>query len=398
MKRVLIIDDDCFDEEESVRAGFEGTDIEPFLCDNKDDAIKHIRSKALFDCIVLDWFLDGENSALSQLILKELEGNYYSPVLIYSAHSEDFKTVRDSGVITYPDNLIHEVAKDNFTDIRTKVEAWINSNTTAKLSNIYIEKVYEHIHKTFWKLNDIPDGNIAAIYKDIISDNGNIDWSDDFVINLLLQGIISNNDFRTKITGLILQLSEVYPATTTEQRKKIVSTILYYKSHPEFPSSGDIIKVTAGEQLYYGLVITPDCDLSNPKTKYLEFIELIDHTKVNIGDNGFISKYIELNKSESHFYLPCIPAGGDTLSDLVAVFKAKHYLKAKDNDGKIYPKTKNKIKYADVFIFQNTDCCIEYICSLVNPYKSELMQRKNSHDSRVGIPGVYEYLKGYQSS
>jgi len=393
MKRILIIDDDCFKEEEFIRESFEETNIELFLCDNKDDGLKHIRSKALFDCVVLDWFLEEENSKLSELILKELEKNYYSPVLIYSAHFEDYRAVKDSGAITYPENLIHEVRKEDFTDVRAKVETWLNTNTTAKLSGIYIEKVYEHIHKTFWGLNEIPDGNIAAIYKNIICENGNIDWTNDFIIHLLLQGIISDNDFRASISSLVTCLNEANPATTLEQRKKIVSTILYYKSHPEFPSFGDIIKITVGEQSYYGFITTPDCDLSNPKTKYLEFIKLIDHTKNNIGDKDFISKYIEPNKSESHFYLPCIPAEKETLLDLVAVFKAKHYLESKNNDGEIYPKAKNRIKYIDIFVFQNTNCRIEYICSLVNPYKSELMQKKNSHDSRIGIPNVYEYLK-----
>ncbi len=394
MKRVLIIDDDCFKEEESIRQGFDGTGIELFLCDNKDEGLKHIRSKALFDCIVLDWYLEEEDSTLSQLVLKELEGNYYSPVLIYSAHSENFRAVKDSGAITFPDNLIHEVAKGNFSDIRTQVENWLNANTTAKLSSIYLKEVYEKIHKTFWSLNKIPDGNIASAYKNIVSDNGNIDWANDFVVNLLLQGIISDAQFRSEISGLISQLQAGNPATTAEQRKAIVSKVLYYQSNPEFPSSGDIVKATVGNQSCFGFITTPDCDLSNPKTKYLEFIELIDHTTINIGDKGFISKSIEPNKSESHFYLPSIPDKAGNLIDLIAVFKAKHILQAKNNNGALYPKAKTKVKYADTFVFQNTDCTLEYICSLVNPYKSEFMQKKNSHDSRVGIPGVFEYLKG----
>ncbi len=48
MKRILIIDDDCFTEEESIREGFAGTDIELQLCDNKDDGLKHIKSKSSF--------------------------------------------------------------------------------------------------------------------------------------------------------------------------------------------------------------------------------------------------------------------------------------------------------------------------------------------------------------
>lgn len=394
MNRVLIIDDDCFKEEESIRDGFEGTGIELFLCDNKDEGIKHIRSKALFDCIILDWFLEEENSSLSQLILKELEGKYYAPVLIYSAHSANFKQVRDSGAITFPNNLICEVEKGNFTDIKNRVENWLKTNTTAKLSNIYLKEVYNKIHTTFWSLNEIPDGNIASVYKNFVSDSGNINWTNDFIVNLLLQGIISDADFRNEISTLIQELKEQNPVTTDEQRKIIVSKILYYQSHQIFPSCGDIIKATSGNQTCYGFITTPDCDLANPKTKYLEFIELVDHTQLNIGDKGFITNSIEPNKSESHFYLPAIPLEDKKLSNLVAVFKAKHHLQAKNNNGLLYPKAKTKIKYTDTFVFQSNDCSIEYLCSLVNPYKSELLQKKNSHDSRVGIPGVYEYLKG----
>ncbi|HRI34253.1 MAG TPA: hypothetical protein PLD02_10905 [Saprospiraceae bacterium] len=394
MKRVLIIDDDCFKEEESIRAGFANTGVELFLCDNKDEGLKHIRSKALFDCIVLDWFLEEDDSSLSQLVLKELEGKYYTPVLIYSAQIENFQHVKESGAITFPENLIHEVAKEKFSDIRVQVENWLNTNTTAKLSSIYLKEVYDKIHATFWNLNKIPDGNIASAYKNIVSDNGNIDWANDFVVNLLLQGIISDAQFRSEISRLISQLQSGNPATTIDQRKVIVSKVLYYQSNPEFPSSGDIVKVTVGNQSCFGFITTPDCDLSNPKTKYLEFIELVDHTTINIGDKGFILKTIEPNKSESHFYLPSIPDKTGQLTDLVAVFKAKHHLHSKNNNGTLYPKAKTKIKYTDTFVFQNVDCTLEYICSLINPYKSELMQKKNSHDSRVGIPGVFEYLKG----
>ncbi|MFT4154333.1 hypothetical protein [Parafilimonas sp.] len=394
MKRILIIDDDCFKEEESIISGFEGTGIELFLCDNKDEGLKYIKSKALFDCIVLDWFLEEDDSSLSQLVLKELEGTYFAPVLIYSAHSENFKQVKESGAITFPHNLICEVDKGNFTDIKIKVENWLTANTTAKLSNIYLKEIYSKIHATFWNLNNIPDGNIASAYKRIVSDNGNIDWTNDFIVNLLLQGIISDSGFRNEIANLISELGEQNPATTPEQRKMIVSKILYHQSHPTFLSCADIIKTTVGKQSCYGFITTPDCDLANPKTKYIEFIELIDHSKLSIGDKGFIANSIETNKSESHFYLPAIPIKGEELIDLVAIFKAKHHLQAKNNSGTLYPKAKAKIKYTDTFIFQNVDCSVEYICSLVNPYKAELLQKKNSHDSRVGIPGVYEYLKG----
>lgn len=199
MKRILIIDDDCLAEEESIREGFAGTDVELFLCDTRDKAMKLINSKALFDCIVLDWYLEDENSNLSRLILKALEKEYYAPVLIYSNHALNFREERDSGIFFYPENLICEVDKGDFKDISAKVLDWLNTNTTAKLSNIYLEKVYEKIHQTFWNLNDIPHGNIASVYKHISSENGNIDWANDFVVNLLLQNLVSDENFLSLI-------------------------------------------------------------------------------------------------------------------------------------------------------------------------------------------------------
>ncbi|MEK7724703.1 MAG: hypothetical protein AAB336_10170 [Acidobacteriota bacterium] len=209
MKRVLIIDDDCLKEEESIRDGFAGTDVELFLCPTKDEGLKWIKSQALFDCIVLDWYLEEENSNLSRLILKALEKKYYAPVMIYSNNASHFREERDSGVFSYPENLICEVDKSDFKDISAKVLDWLNTNTTAKLSNIYLEKVYEKIHQTFWNLNDIPHGNIASVYKNISSENGNIDWVNDFVVNLLLQNLVSDENFRTKISELIEEIQNL---------------------------------------------------------------------------------------------------------------------------------------------------------------------------------------------
>ena len=389
MKRVLIIDDECFSEKESIKKGFEGTGVEFFLCDNKDDGIKYVRSRALFDCIVLDWFLDGESSMLSQLILKELEGNYYIPVLIYSAHSENFRADRDGGKVTYPDNLIQEVAKENFADIRTKVEEWLNTNTTAKLSNIYLEEIYDKIHRVFWNLNDIKDGNIAAVYKNIISENGNIDWANDFIINLLLHSVTTDKGFRDKIQPLITQIQTSKFQTTHDEKRKVINKILYYKSTPEFISNGDLIKINDGEQCFYGFITTPDCDLSQKNTCYIEFIKLVRFRSVTLGNSN---DTIAEGKSSNHYFLPAVQDGSE-LIDLVAVYKAKHTIMAKDNRDDKFPKVANRIRYADTFIYENSDCSVTYICSLVNPYKSELMQKKNAHDSRVGIPGVYEYLK-----
>ena len=391
MKRVLIIDDEVVTQSERILEGFQNTDTEVVLCATKNEGMKWIKSQALFDCIVLDWFLeDPESSILSKQILNELKGNYYAPVMIYSQHAEDFKSEMENGTIIYPKNLIRECQKDNFGEINTKIEEWLNAEYTAKLSSIYLKEVYEKIHRTFWSLNEIKDGNIAAVYKNIISENGNIDWASDFIINLLLQSVTTDKSFRDKVQPLIAQVQAAQLQTNSDEKRKVINKILYYKSTPEFLSNGDIIKINMGQQSCYGFIATPDCDLSQNYTRYIEFIELVKFKSIPLQNKD---SSIELNANQSHFFLPAVQEGAD-LIDLVAVFKANHFITAKDNRSDKYPGVANRIKYSDAFVYKNADCSMTYICSFVNPYKSELLQKRISHNSRVGIPSVYEYLLG----
>lgn len=387
MKRVLIIDDDCLKEEESIREGFAGTGIELFLCSTREEGMKWINSKALFDCIVLDWYLEENNSNLSQLILKALEREYYAPVLIYSNHALDFRQEKEAGVVTYPENLICEVEKGDFSDISTKVTEWLETNTTAKLSTIYLEKIYEKIHHTFWNLNEIPHGNIASVYKRISSENGNIDWANDFIVNLLLQNLISDENFRTRISELIAQIEN--PDTDANEKKKILNKILYFKSNSPYINNGDIFRIQMGDTISYGIVTSPDCDLFQNKTKYIDFVELRKFQE-DLG-NGSLRTQIKNNKSDSHFLFLSLELENNTFTDLVAILKSKNRIVCCNKDAEKYPCVTNRIKYTDSLQIDNTDCTLTYICSLLNPYKSEFAQRKSSHDSRVGIPPVYEY-------
>ena len=388
MKRILIIDDDCLTEEESIREGFAGTGVELFLCPTREEGMKLIESKALFDCIVLDWYLDNESSNLSRLILKALENEYYAPVLIYSNHAINFREEKAAGDVTYPENLICEVEKGDFKDISAKVSEWLDTNTTAKLSNIYLEEVYQKIHQTFWKLNDIPHGNIASVYKNISSDNGDIDWANDFIVNLLLQNLVSDENFRTQISGLIETIQN--PETNQDEKKKILNKILYFKSNSPYICNGDIFKIEIGENVSYGIITSPDCDLFQKNTKYIDFVEL-RKLQDDLG-NGDLRKKIQHNKSESHFYFLSLELEENSFTELVAILKSKHRIVCHDNDADKYPSVRNRIKYADSVKIDEKDCSLTYICSLLNPYKSEFAQRKFTHDSRVGIPEIYRYF------
>jgi hypothetical protein len=402
LKRILIIDDDCETPEykEKIQTEFQDSDIEFHLCSTKDEGLELIKTKMLFDCIVLDWYLEEENSSLSRLILSELKDNYFAPVLIYSNHAANFRSEQEEGTFEYPKNLIKEVDKDNFSDIKAKTEEWINSNYTAQLANIYLSKIYDGIHKTFIDLIEIPTGDIGSVLKKVVKVGDTIDWSNDFILGRLTQKLINDDEFREKLSLVVNQIPD-NPATTSLEKKKIAQKILYFNNKSSYISNGDLIKISiqgVNPSNFYGIVINPECDLVQGNSRYIEVVKLKDINSLGLNTSEIGG--VKSNKNESHFFFPSLYSNKqenevEEFIDLVAVFKSKHIILSSKTDGVTkYPKVTSRLKFTDSLTFENNNCTIEYVSSLVNPYKSEFFTKKNSHDSRVGIPNIYEYLKG----
>ena len=56
-----------------------------------------------------------------------------------------------------------------------------------------------------------------------------------------------------------------------------------------------------------------------------------------------------------------------------------------------YPKAVKRLEYSDSFLFRghyDKQKQIELLCSLDEPYKSDFLQRLQSHNSRVGTPDI----------
>lgn len=190
---------------------------------------------------------------------------------------------------------------------------------------------------------------------------------------------------------MIAQLQAENPQTTPEEKQKILNKILYSKSNSPFINNGDILKIQSGESISYGIITSPDCDLAQGKSKYIEFIELkpFEDNLGNSSERGSIKS----NTSESHFLFLSLELSPNIFTDLVGVFKSKNIIVCQGNDAEKYPTVTNRIRYTNTLQIDKANCLITYICSLVNPYKAEFSQRKSSHDSRVGIPSVYRYFR-----
>jgi CheY-like chemotaxis protein len=394
MNRILIIEDN---EQTlgNLRVEFENSGYKTILCPDQDTALKAIEDNIPFDVVILDWyFVLEEDSAISKEILKKLYKKHFIPVFIYTGHLPDFK---DTLPVEYafPENLIKAYDKSlSVNELTQEVQKLLASHYSLQLANTYRHTTKECLEKIFFELNELENIDIAMILNKIYGDGENIDWSNDFILNLLHRSLISDNDFINKIAGILRSAKNVNKGTNTVDRKKILNKILYYHSVADYIRNGDIVslKKQNGDFISYGVVVTPDCDLEQKKTQFIEIVELktLDDARLNLskGQKENIRNY----NHDSFYLFPAININGKW-EDFVAVFKSRFILQEKDIiAGTKYPQASKRHLYSQSFMFNGNEVKLNLICSKVNPYKAEFLHKLHSHNSRVGIPDIKNLL------
>lgn len=397
LNRILVVDDDETLKGDIVES-FKEENVDVIFCPTKDEAVNKIDSRQYFDLIILDWFLeDPEDSMLSQLVLSHLYNRRFVPVFIWSKHIDDFTNVRDAGSIKYPGKLIEGISKDEVTvgQLKGRIRQLLENSLTAQVSRVYRESIADNIEKTFFDLAEIPDEDLASILKILVGGEENIDWSNDFILNLIHRRLLADAGFTKKLRTLVLAAANNTGAEELAKRRKIVNKVLYFHGTPSIIRCGDLIEIKAGDNtLKYGIIVTPDCDIEQKRTRYLEVIELkrIDDAELRLtpGQKESITKY----NNDSFYYFPSISMNGDLDNDFVAILKAKFIIEAlyEANEEK-YPGVPQKLNYSGRYQFKGKEVQLIHICSKSNPYKSDFLQKLYANNSRVGTPDIKDLLK-----
>lgn len=400
LQRVLLIDDDFFQFQERLTKDFKQNDIDILFCGTKEDAIELIDLGIQFDLIILDWFLEEDDNTLSRLILNQLKKVCFLPVFIWSDYITDFQESQTRGEIAYPDELIQGISKKDVSvsSIQEKASQLFQNSLAAQISGIYRRQIRQGLEKIFFDLIRLPNQDIASILKLLVGEEENIDWSNDFILNLLHRELIRDTGFSEKLQGLLHNAHGVTGADSSEEkRRQILHNVLYYRSDAKVIRNGDIVWFQVGEHITkYGIVITPACDLEQGQTKYLELIELRQFDDQELAINADIRKRIK-NFSEPSWYLFPALFTETRLIDFVATFKAKiileqHLSQEYPVEMKKYPKTPRRMEYADSFLGQQQEITLTFLCSFADPYKSDFLQKLHAHDSRVGVPDIKNLL------
>ncbi len=390
LNRVLVIDDKFEEFKEKLEQDFTSKGIEIFFCQNKDEGIKQLNSHKHFDLVILDWYLDGEGSELSLLFLSELKKCCFIPVFVWTHQYYNYEQDFSNGKILYPKDLIDGISKEDIDSakLKEKVLELYSICKIAHLSEIYRETIHRKLEEVFFELSEISSINLVKMIKSISGKNNNIDWSNDLILNFIHRKLISDADF---IKGINDLLSSADKTEIQEEniQKEIINKIMYFKPTPNRLRCGDIIKIKDSEGASkIGIIVNPDCDLSNNKTRYIELIELreLDDSEMSLTTEN--KKNIKKFNHSSFYFFPAIQSEKKYL-DFVAIYKSKFVLSERsDENNSSYPMSSKLLDYNDYFSIGNTLAEIEFICCLDEPYKSDFLNHLHSHNLRVGIPDI----------
>jgi hypothetical protein len=395
MKRILIIDDDQTILD-NLEESFTENQIETIKCIDRTEALTAINNDIPFDAVILDWYfvLEGD-SAISKEVLRILNKKHFRPVFIYTGHLQDFHNTNQEE-IGFPENLISFFDKTTVSveDLKNNIQDLFTCNYSLQLASVYRKNLRQQLEKVLFELNELQNIDLAKVLNKIYGDGTNIDWSNDFILNLLHRSLISDTNFIQGITKILQAANNVNAGASPEDRKKIANKILYFHPQSDFIRNGDIIslKQTDNILISYGIVVTPDCDLEQKKTHLIDVIELADIDDVRLELNREDKTKIRKYNHDSFFSFPAININ-ETFTDFIAILKSRLILKEKDiATNTKYPTASKRLLYSQTFSFNGLDVKLELLCSKVNPYKAEFLQKLHTNNSRVGIPDIKDLL------
>lgn len=399
MQRILLVDDKCDEWEAEFLAAFDSQGIEVSKTKTPEEAKAKIDSGLIYDAVVLDWELEtGDSEGFkSKIFLKHLKQKLFIPVLIWSDYLEYYNQHKDE--LDYPAKLIDAVDKADFTpeQVKQKIQEWLNTSTTAKISKLYRTAIREGLEQNFFELAELPEGEFAAILKVLVGEAGNIDWGNDFILNLIHRKLLANKEFVSQLDDVLKSAKSVEGEAKSDLMRKLINRALYFSYDASVIKSADIVVIEIpdeGKKL--GIVVTPDCDLEWNKTRYLELVELKEFKdeslKIDFSDEKRIEN-IKTQNEESYYFFPAVPLN-KTGVDLLAVFKSKIILEEipEKENMKAYPKAFGKLKYPGKFLYRGKEVKVSFVCSKSNPYKSDFLHSFHSHNSRVGTPDIRKLL------
>lgn len=360
--------------------------------DTIENLEKVLKAMSTFKALILDWnfergLIDDEQEGvrLPDTNPKNLLENIdlYSLVYIYSQaeipqEDKTFLTQKFNEKIRFRSKGSIDAIVDEYTSIKGDIDTFERDHAHMEVPFIWSHTINQSVQTIFYELESANPNWIKEIRDSARSDGG--DSTSEIIEifhNVLNESLIQNKSLRKALDKF-----DCAEPINEENTAKLYRRIFYSKLTEDAPvMTGDIFKF---DDNLYGILITPECDLSN-KDSY-EFLAVkkddskqyqdekkekyVKHPNdvKNVFNNGVISRHI----------LPSFPFDEQRYCDIAVI------------DFCTALKVYNKIG-------ENNECinAMRSQYKLNSPYIHQLRQRFVAFFGRYGVPAIPDSLKDY---
>ena len=266
-RNALLVDNDI----EDVRALSEYLEkhgISVLIASNSTDAQIILEKRPEINLIVLDWYLDEEDSMEAKQILSDLKSRNFAPVIIHTHQplEEPQRFLKDRGLERMA--VVLEKSRVGGEDVFQALENWIATNLELKIFLKWSYEVEQKLNDSLWEIHDLDRSGLQYVIETIRAKNVGYRIPDEYelvsiLIKVLSRKLSNSEGFLSSVAASITSMmsSRKPPTTDILERTKKFQAFERYISPPMAKPmwTGDIIR---NKGMEYFIIVTPSCDLS----------------------------------------------------------------------------------------------------------------------------------------
>ncbi|MGM9722944.1 MAG: hypothetical protein ACI3YG_02465 [Prevotella sp.] len=352
-----------------------------------------IKTVSTFKALILDWNFDRDeygddlggaelSARTPELFLENIE--LYSLIYVYSQNDigEEIKQrlgIRFPNKIKFRTKNTDNISSD-VESIRKDIKSFEDNNKHMEIPFVWSQAINRSVQKIFSELEQA-DPNWIKEIRDTAENDGGDPTSEviDIFHHILNESLIQNVPLRRALNDYSCNAQ----GSAVENTAKLYRRIYYSSIYKEAPiMTGDIFKFNDDE---FGILITPECDLSNKEDGIYEFLIINKSTSNTIQNkqkkkfqkdpksvstifnNGVVSRHILISfPFEEHIY--------NELAVIEFCSAMRVYDKKQIHDKNFIERTHYKLN---------------------SPYIQQLRQRYIAFLGRYGVPAIPQSLRDY---
>jgi len=386
--RSALIIENRLEEIEDLEKDLKARGLHVISVDNSTEAEKILAHLPELDIIVLDWYMNEEDSMESKFLLNKLKEHVFALTIIYTKHEmigpEEFIKERNLG------RIVKVLDKTKLTGdaVFEEITRWIEESPEIRIFLKCAFEVEKTLNPVLWEVYGMEASGLRVLLESMKPDDeASYIRPEHDLTNLFLKALSRKmNRDQNFFRAISDDVKNIVNTTTTtlaphpEDGEKMAAgqggnagVFHYFERYIDPPVSepvwtGDIIKKSEHE---FFVVVTPSCDLCHQKIDNVILVKTVPFGKY-IADMPLSKEKIRnilKYKTPRFHYLPYIEKSSDGLLcffDHISSMKIDELKKDIENEK------------------------LERIATIDSPFIENLIQRMNAYLMRLGVRDIAE--------